>query len=198
MQLKINKVTALPATPDPDSIYFVEAGQYVEAYVTSQTAVPKLIYSSSADVKAVSGAVVGQDIVITMSDTSTFNIDATALLADIRLQSGSYNNATEELELIISDGVNPPSTITIPVGDLLLVSTDNIDGDGSSGNPLKVNPSTDANNAIVLGTDGKPFVDNSTFHTHANKAILDQIGEDANGCLTYNGQGVMRWETTNW
>lgn len=39
------------------------------------------------------------------------------------------------------------------------VASDNtIDGTGSTANPLTITPSTDANNNLTLGTDGKLFV----------------------------------------
>ena len=36
-------------------------------------------------------------------------------------------------------------------------------------------------------------------HTHANKAVLDKIGEDASGTPTYNGVTlVSQWGATEW
>jgi hypothetical protein len=100
-----------------------------------------------------SGALVGNNLVLTKKDATTITIDATAMLADVRVSSGLYNSTTKALDFTLSDS----SVISVPVSALLPVTHDNtLSGDGST-TPLKVELSTDANNLIILGTDGKLY-----------------------------------------
>lgn len=54
-----------------------------------------------------------------------------------------------------------PTRFTCNANDLIeasIASDDTIDGTGSTANPLTVTPSTDVGNALVIGTDGKLYV----------------------------------------
>ena len=193
MKIKFYKeVTTLPASATPDSVYFLKTGTVAELYVTD-TAGNYLQVTDNIDKYLVSGAIVGNDIVITMNDGQTVPIDVTALMADVMLTSGAYNATTQSIDLTLSNA----QVVSVPVSALIPVATDNsIDGDGTAATPLKIVPSNDANNIVLIGTDGKLFVDGSTLHTHANKAEIDKIGEDADGCPTYNGDVFSVWSTT--
>lgn len=35
-------------------------------------------------------------------------------------------------------------------------------------------------------------------HTHSNKSSLDLVGQTASGTISYNGEPVVRWESSNW
>lgn len=45
--LNFYKVTVLPATPEPDTFYFVSNGDYAESYLTTNTGVAKKIGNSA-------------------------------------------------------------------------------------------------------------------------------------------------------
>lgn len=61
-------------------------------------------------------------------------------------------------------------------------------------------------NAASIVTNGTNIGTNATAitalqtdsHTHANKAQLDKITEDGNGCILYDGNTVNTWTTTGW
>jgi hypothetical protein len=105
--------------------------------------------------KLISGiSIQGSNLVITLQDGTTKTTDVTAFLADVRVTSGAYNSVTKNLDFTLSDS----SIISVPVSALLPVNTDStLSGNGAT-MPLKVEISANANNALVLGTDGKLYV----------------------------------------
>ena len=60
-------------------------------------------------------------------------------------------------------------------------STDAIDGTGSSANPLDINPSTDANNSLVIGSDGKLYVPGFS-------ETITTLVDNGNGTATYTNE----------
>ena len=99
------------------------------------------VISSVADCCLNGATLNGNNLELTTSDGDTYTVDLTALQADLRLTSGTYNAATDAIDLTVSDGAGGSvSTISIPVGSLVPVATDSsISGDGTTGNPLSVN-----------------------------------------------------------
>jgi hypothetical protein len=98
-----------------------------------------------------SGDVVGSNIVIALKGGGTVTINATALLADIRVTSGGYVAATKTIDLTMTSG----PIVSIPVAALLPVARDStLSGDGAT-TALRVELSTDAGNILVYGADGK-------------------------------------------
>jgi len=102
-----------------------------------------------------SGAIVGNNLVLTLTDASTVSINISSALTNTTLVTGVYNSGTKALDLTLSDA----TIVSIPVASLIAVSTDNtINGDGNT-TALSVVPSTTAGNQLTIdGTDGKLYV----------------------------------------
>jgi hypothetical protein len=106
--------------------------------------------------KIASGAVVGNNLTLTTLGGGTITIDATALIKDTKLSSGSYNTTLKALELNQSDGtvVSVPLTIS----NSAIVRDNTLKGTGVTGQALGVAISTDGENKIELGSDGGIYV----------------------------------------
>ena len=96
MKINFFKEASLPASPVADSLYFIDNGNYAEAYITSSTGVPKCIgctpmiqnIAAAGDRFVTSGAVVGNDIVLQVANGTPVTIPASQLLGDFKLVSG--------------------------------------------------------------------------------------------------------------
>ena len=89
----------------------------------------------------------------------------------IKDSTGTTRNVLEVQDLAASKFACISSVIEPTVS-----SNNTIDGTGSSANPLAVVPSTDAGNAITLGTDGKILVaPNRAYARATNNDILSSI-----------------------
>lgn len=54
---------------------------------------------------------------------------------------------------------------------------------------------------ITITRSGSTFtfsVSGGAAHSHTNKVVLDELSEDANGDLNYNGTPVVKWTTNQW
>jgi len=209
-QIKFFKESTLPGTLEADAVYFIEAadpsggsGDYAEFYVTDNAGVAHGVGTQSwvtaiggtggTDVAVASGTVTGTNLVLTLTDSTTVTVDVTALQADIRVTGGVFNSGTNEIDFTMSDS----STFSVPVAALLPITSDaSLTGDGG-GTPLSVAISPDANQGLTLNANGL-YVDSSDFHAHTNKAELDKVTEDANGCQLYDGNYPDYWTTAGW
>ena len=101
----------------------------------------------------VSGVMAGNNLELTKDDGSKVVVDVSTLLADVKAMSGHYDVATQSLVITLSD----TSSFSIPVANLLPVTTDSSLSGNGAGEPLKVAISVDADNILGRGTDGKMF-----------------------------------------
>jgi hypothetical protein len=125
------------------------------------------------DADIASGALIGTDFVLTKKDNTTITIDATAMLADVRVSSGVYNSTTKALDFTLSDS----SVISVPVSALLPVTHDNtLSGNGST-TPLSVAISTTANNRLTTDANGL-FVSNEFAEFVSGKGFVAITDED--------------------
>jgi hypothetical protein len=112
-------------------------------------------FSNLNDADIISGSVLGNNLVILLKNGQTINIDTTSFTADVRVTSGVYNPITKSLDFTLSNS----NIINVPVSALLPVTTDeSISGNGAN-NPLKVELSTNQNNGLTYGTDGKIYIE---------------------------------------
>ncbi len=117
-------------------------------------------------------ALVGSDLVLSMDDGSTISMDASTLLIDRNAISGTYDDTTKSIVITLNDS----TYFSIPVASLLPVTTDStIDGNGS-GIPLSIPLSTDTDNQLLLGTDGKILVRYPELSTNNNNSL--SLGTD--------------------
>jgi hypothetical protein len=183
--LKVHKTTTVPGTLEADSIYFVSSGTpYVQIYVTDSTgAARRLMDEARVDEKisaalaaAGSGASLVDDIAERDAIATPFD-GQTALVfdasADATVTSGSatyvYRQSTTAW-VKISESESMDLTL----------SWANITGRPTSA-------VADIDDAV------------SKRHTHANMTQLNQIGDDGNGNMTYNGNlPKIAWGTAAW
>lgn len=87
----------------------------------------------------------------------TANLDLSALTTDIFVNGGTFDAATGVLTLTDNDGATPDVVV-----DLSALS----------------DPSADANNILVAGTDGKLFLDCATISASCTGICQDVFGND--------------------
>lgn len=184
--IKFFRKTALPATPQPNSIYFItppNKPNYVEIYVVGNT---------SSAIRRV------------------LNEDDINALIQAQLQSVSeiqiVNNITER------NALNPTGTIFVLVLD---ASDDPTVDSGSASYIYNPSTSSWVKIAEYESLDlqltwnnitGRPSsspadIDDAVAkrHTHSNLTQLNKISEDANGFLTYNNDYPKTgWDSTSW
>lgn len=190
--LRIYRETTLPGTLVPYAIYMIAPTarpDYVEMYVTDASGNAKRVINQSDINTMISDAIsaanelkiveniAARDAYIAPGSTSTyakyaFVIDATG---DETVSSGGatylYNNTVGTLNWIkISEAESMDMTVSW---------ADITDGPESS--------ASDIDDAV------------SKRHGHTNKTQLDNISEDADGLLTYNGVlPLTGWQSTTW
>jgi hypothetical protein len=78
--MNVHKVTSLPASPDPDSLYYVEDGTEAQAYITDQSGVAKNVTNDLAQLVQ---SVNGETGVVTLvkGDVGLGNVDNTSDIA---------------------------------------------------------------------------------------------------------------------
>jgi hypothetical protein len=103
----------------------------------------------------------------TDEDGVAFNIDLSALAADIFVNGGSFNAATTTLTLSDNDGGT--ADVTIDLSTLRSVVTPNLasgswsHNDGNGTVQTIVSTSADANNQLTIGSDGGSFLAASKY-----------------------------------
>jgi len=184
-KILFHKVASLPVTLEADSFYYVENGDYAESYITDDAGVAK----------AMGNSVMIQEIATEILSGAAFQI-----VADITARDAIVTGSTPFMVLVADASGDP----TVSTGGALYAWQP-----GSPGSYLKVAEyeSMDITlnwSDIVGGPTSTPAqidtaVTNS--HTHTNKTdILDNLGEDVDDLLTFNGSlvGVTEWTTLAW
>lgn len=178
------KETALPGTLQANSIYYVTAANsdHVEMYVTNNdgTAVRRqlteadvqiLINNSLSAISAleVVADIAARDALTLSSNTMVLVKDATA---DPTVNSGAATYVWDQ-GLSDYDKISEFESL-----DLVLNWTDIVGGPTST--PSQIDTAV------------------TQTHTHSNKTQLDNISEDANNHMTYNGDAVVLSKTIAW
>lgn len=183
--LKVFKETALPGTLQANSIYYVTSAnaEYVEVYVTSSSGVarrvPKIEDINSVVATAISGmnslAIYAN---ITDRNTKALNnghkyVYITDATGDATVASGGATylyNTTTTTWIKISEAESMD----------VVLSWANIQNKPTSS-------VTDIDSAVTLK------------HTHTNATVLNALGQDGEGNLTYNGSPVpTAYISVNW
>jgi hypothetical protein len=200
------KVATLPASPVPDAIYFVENGNYAEAYVTDDSGVAKMM-GNSVMITQIAGT--GDQEVqlystIATRDAATLNTNTIVLVtdatADSTVDSGAamyfYDNTADsfikvaefeslDLQLTWSNITGRPTSSPASIDQAVSDSH-------SHTNKAILDGITDAGSGQVITA-----TERNNLHSHTNKTQLDKIGETG-GDATYNGEYIQKWETVNW
>jgi hypothetical protein len=108
-------------------------------------------------------------------------IDLSGFLVDVFVNGGSFDPATQIITFVDNDGGSPD--ITIDLSSLLGVSTDVNNGltNGADGKPFfdasaLSGVSTDADQLLTVGADGKPFLDCAKISADCGEVCTDVFG----------------------
>lgn len=132
-----------------------------------------------------SGAILGNNLVLTLKNNNTINIDVTQFVEDLTVVSGAYDPLTESIIFELSD----LSTFSVPVSALLPVTTDGLTIQGNGGSTsLSVKIDTGLNNRIIIGAGGlrtDSILSNTTeSYTTSDKNLVNDIPDIKNDILT--------------
>jgi hypothetical protein len=172
--IKFHKVTSLPVTLAPDSVYFVANGTYAETYVTDNAGVAKSVGNS---------AMINQLIAAQLASYNTIDI-VPNIAARNALNTRDYN-----FIVLVVDATGD-STVTTGAALYAFQNSDNTFIKLSEYESLDV--TLQWSNIVGRPTSSVADIDDAVTkrHTHANKIQLDKIGEDVNGDMTYNGNSI--------
>lgn len=183
---RTHKVTALPGVLQANSIYYVAPAarpDYVEVYMTGTDPATVKRIVNTVDVQA-------------MIDAAVSGLGGLAIVADIAAR----------------DALNPSSNAMVVVLD---ASADATVNSGSALYAYQLATTTWIKLSEYESLDltltwssisGRPSstpaqIDSAVAnsHTHANLTQLNQIGQDGDGHLTYNGESPkISWDTNAW
>lgn len=186
-QVKFYKVTTLPGSLEANAFYYVENGAYAESYLTNSAGVARAV-GNTAMINALidaalanwSGAASTVSIVadITARDALIATLEANAMILVVDASADASVGSGSALYAYAADTSTIYKIAEYESMDVVLQWSD-LQG-GPTSTPAQID------NAVSMA------------HSHANKATLDKLGEDADGLL-FNGQGVgSRWTTNNW
>ena len=182
-QLQFFQLSALPASLAPNAFYFVLSGNVAESYLTTAGGTPKSI---------------GNTAMINGLIDARLNA-ASTLLHVPNIQDRDALSPASNAMVLVTDATGDPS---VQGGGALYF----YDAAQSAYTKVAEYESMD----LVLqwaNISGRPGalpgdIDAAVAeaHSHANKAVLDALG-DASGGLTYNGApiaGASSWAQTDW
>ncbi|WP_337058220.1 hypothetical protein [Pseudomonas sp. USHLN015] len=186
-QIKFHKVTSLPGSLEPDSLYFVQNANYAESYLTN----------SAGEAKAIGNSVM-INALITAALSSLPSSGAPLLFVpDIAARDALESSLTGPVFALVQDATADP---TVTAGAALY-----------AWNPvttswIKVAEYESMDVTLTWAAiQGKPTstpsqIDSAVAatHSHANKATLDKLSE-AGGLLRFDGSPIpAEWNGTNW
>lgn len=173
MFMHIERVTALPATLTPSAMYIVKA---------TEAGLAEVYFSNSDGTEA--RHVINKSEINAMISTQLTNFSNIQVVADI-----TARDALNPTRNVLALALDAAEDTTVTAGAALYVFDDATDvwHKVSEFESLDVVLQWDAiqgrPSSTVAQIDGAV----SKAHTHANKAQLDKIGEDAQGNFQYNG-----------
>jgi hypothetical protein len=184
---KVYKETTLPGSLQANSIYLIAPAahpSYLEIYVTN----------SAGDASRRTHRV--EDIQAMIDASMSGSGNAVAIVDDIAARDG-LTPANGDTALVVDASAD--AAVTAGAATYIYRSSNTtwikISEAESMDVALTWAALTDKPTSTVTQID--TAVTNS--HTHANKTELDQIGEDGNGDLTYNGSNIApRLTTAGW
>lgn len=183
--VKFFKVATLPGTLQPDSLYFVQNGTYAESYVTDSSGTAKSI-GNTAMINALATSLINA----ALADLNTLQIASTIAERDALTRGRNFM-------VLVTDATGDPS---VSSGAALYAYSEGSDAFTKVAEYESMDVTLQWANIQGRPSSSVAAIDTavSQAHTHANKANLDKIGEDAEG-MTYNGNPVQsRWNTLNW
>ncbi len=180
--LKFYKVTSLPGTLVANAMYFVINGSYSESYITNSSGVAKSIGNS---------VMINALIDAKLSAYNTLEIVADITARDL-LNTRDYN--------FLCLVVDATGDLTVASGSALYAFKNSDNTFTKVAEYESMDVIVDWSNITNRPVSSVANIDDAVTkkHSHSNKPELDLIGEDVAGNMTYNGEPVQRFETTNW
>lgn len=201
-QVKFYKVTAVPATWEPDAFYYIEdaVNGYAESYITTSTGEPRAI-GNSVMINELLGEGLGASKFRVVADIAERDlIDTSAGVAFLVL----VLDATGDPTVLTGAALyawNPDTTAYVKVAEYesmdVTLEWVNIQNRPTSPVAQIDAAATFVNGLTVTNTQVNQAVADS--HTHANKAVLDELGDNGSDNLTYKGTVVASiWNLLQW
>ena len=188
--LQIFKVNTLPAEAMlvANAIYYVKNGSKFDVYVTS-----------SAGVATLQNVVTAAEVDTAVSQAMA-NVNSATIVADIAARDALTSSLTANTFVFVQDA---SADATVDAGSALYLFNNANDTfiKVSEYESMDLNISLDWANITNKPTSTVSQIDAAVAdsHTHANKAVLDKIGEDVSGTPPYNGVTlVSQWGATEW
>lgn len=183
MNVQFFKVSTLPSVLEANALYYVNTGTYVEQYVTDTAGNAKLIHAE---------ALINSLITTAISDYNALEIVDTIADRDL-LFTGTVN------KMVLVNDASADSTVTSGSALYSYRGSDSVVTKVSEYESLDV--VFDWNVMINKPSSSVADIDDAVTkrHAHANKAVLDDITEDANGRMLFKGNTVRSiWESLDW
>ena len=201
-QVKFYKVTAVPTTWEPDSFYYVEdaVNGYAESYITSSTGVPRAIGNSTMITELIGKNLGASAFKIVADITERDAIDTSAGVAFLVLVLDATGDPT------VASGAalyawNPTATAYEKVAEYESMDV-TLEWANIQNKPTAPVAQIDAAATFVNGltvTNAQINQAVADSHTHANKAVLDELNDDGSDNLTYKGVKVASiWSLLQW
>lgn len=182
--LNIKQVAALPETVEPTTLYFVkssEAGQ-MEVYLTDATGTQTRHSFTKGEAQ-------------TMINNALTNFSNMRVVADV-----AARDALAPDRVMIAYVVDATDDTTVNAGAASYLY------DPATTQWVKIHEYESLDVQLVWSSiSGRPTstvgqIDDAVAkaHTHANKAVLDKLSEDAEGNLMYNGAYIKPAVTSGW
>lgn len=187
-ELGFHKVTALPQTAAADSIYFVgDTGDATaQLYVTdSNGAVAEI--ATDAVITAIAQGL----ITSAMSAQNSVEVFATIALRDAA-------TLTRNSLVVVTDASADP---TVTSGSAMYIYEVGPDTFGKLTEFESLDVTLNWSGIVGRPTSSPALIDDAVAkrHTHANKPVLDTLGENAQGQLTKGGAVIgSHWTTAAW
>ena len=182
-----NKVSTLPASLAPNTMYFVENEGFAEFYLTDNSGVAKMVGNSMMINMLISEALASWS-----GDTSTIDI-----VDDIDARDALIATLDRNAMILVVDASEDP---TVDSGSALYAYA------ASSDTIYKI-AEYESMDVVVTweSITGKPAstpsqIDSAVTqaHSHSNKTVLDKFTE-SEGELLYDGEPIRTsWDTDNW
>lgn len=188
VDIKFFKETALPATPVANAVYFITGvdASLVDIFVTSTAGVARRVINK-ADIQAmITASIASSSQLIIVADITARNALTltTAQYVFVKSAVGDTTVASGAATYLFD-----PAGATLAAKWIKVSEAESLDVQFTWAALLNKPTST------VAAIDAAV----AASHTHANKASLDKVGQDAGGNLTYNGQlPSTGWNTTAW
>lgn len=176
--LQLFKVTALPQTLQPNALYWVLNGNYVEEYLTSKTGVAKMTGNTQMI----------KDVAQPLIDAALNAAAASTVIIVDNIAARNALTKKDGMEVMVLDATGDS---TVKAGTATYVYR------ASNTTWYKISEAESMDvvlrwaNIIDGPTSTPTQIDGAVAasHTHGNKAVLDLLDQNADG-LTFNGSNV--------